>query len=111
MSQPISEFDLHNAVRSLSSPKNAARFVRNALTLGDGTKLSVQASSFHYCTPREDALSAYESYEVAIIGEKLEYDPEAPFAERADSPSEGCVYAYVPASEIVEYINQHGGIV
>ena len=54
---------------------------RPRLYCNDGYSISVQASSFHYCRPRED-----------------------------DSDYTKTVYGYVPIEIIEELINKHGGI-
>lgn len=101
--------DLHNALRGLSC---IDRPVRPALTLADGSQLSVQASASHYCIPRQDNLSAYEKYEVGILSPEkgLKYDAEAPFADNADMQEDGCVYGFVSPDKIVQYINDRGGL-
>lgn len=108
-SNTIDVSDLHNAVRGLPPVRG---IVRESLVLADGTKLSIQASAFHYSLPRQDNLSAYSSYEVAIIDPEggLKYDPDAPFAANADMQENGCVYGYVLPEYIVEYINNRGGL-
>ena len=39
-------------------------YLRPRMICGDGTCLSIQASSTHYSLPREDWLEKYDSYEV-----------------------------------------------
>lgn len=70
---------------------------------GDGTTLSVQASGFHYCTPRSN-YGPYTHVEVWCVktpkNEKIEefdYDEEGPSA-------------YVPIEQVVEFIDNHGGM-
>jgi len=41
--------------------------LRPHIICGDGTRLSIQASSTHYALPREDWLDKYDSYEVVIM--------------------------------------------
>ena len=41
--------------------------LRPHMICGDGTRLSIQASSTHYSLPREDWLDKYDSYEVVIM--------------------------------------------
>ena len=73
----------------------------------DGFKISVQASSCHYCSPREDA--AYEYYTVECgfpsVAEEL-------IAEYAEDPADltGTVYAYVPVAIAEQLLELHGGI-
>jgi len=78
--------------------------VRQPLICNDGTSLSVQASSHHYCSPRVDKANVYEKVEVWCVTVEvpeswLEYgDPE-------DNP-----FAYIPVSMVEEFIDSHGGI-
>lgn len=41
--------------------------LRPHISCEDGTRLSIQASSSHYCLPREDWLDKYDSYEMVIL--------------------------------------------
>ena len=70
----------------------------------DGTEYSIQASSFNYCTPREDGLEAYEEYEVGQITD-WETGKLKDFAE-----SEGGVAGFVPVKVIKEILKAHGGL-
>jgi hypothetical protein len=81
------------------------------LKLKDGSVISVQASSFHYCTPREDGAPEYSEVEVASFGkgipELVEYsegiaDPEDPEAV--------WVYPYTPVRRVEELIAARGGL-
>ena len=86
-------------------PANAKRML-----LADGVSLSVQASGFHYCSPRTDLSSyaEYDSFEVGFPSTKI---PELmPFAEDESSPTE-TVYGWVPKSVLEYIIKEHGGIV
>lgn len=74
----------------------------------DGTKLSVQASKNHYCTPRKDN-GPYNTVEVGypetdpgLMWEKYADDPNAPPTET--------VYGYIPIELVSFYIGAHGGI-
>ena len=65
----------------------------------DGTTLSVQASRFHYCTPREDK-GPYIEVEVWCVSA-----PVTEFEYSDDAPS-----AYVPIEDVVRFIDNHGGM-
>lgn len=77
------------------------------MTLNDGTTMSVQASHFHYCSPRIDDAETYESVEVGfpscVIMEIMEY------AESDDRPTE-TVYGWVPVKILNQVIESRGGI-
>ncbi len=77
----------------------------------DGTELSVQASSTHYCTPRENSAGWFE-VEVGYPSVKPPdswreyYDGDK---DEFDNDGTGSVYGYVPAQLVREYIKLHGG--
>ena len=74
----------------------------------DGTILSVQASHYHYCWPRND-FGPYESMEVGY--------PTAPPPDSwrkyldGDPDDDPCssVYGYVPVELVEEFVALHGG--
>ena len=73
----------------------------------DGFSMSVQASSFHYCTPRENYTEFWSEVEVGFPSEvegKL-----VQWAENLDDLT-GTVYGYVPVKIVVDVINSHGGV-
>ena len=64
----------------------------------DGTTVSVQASRFHYSTPRTDC-GPYTHVEVWLATApvtEFDYDKEYPSA-------------YIPIEKVVEFIDNHGG--
>ena len=82
---------------------------REVVECKDGFKMSVQASEISYCTPRKNGIAMnYTSVEVGFPTEKE--DLLMPYVEDGDRPTE-TVYAYVPASVIIDVIENHGGMV
>lgn len=77
------------------------------LVCKDGTKLSVQASSFHYCTPRSNS-GPYTEVEMGFPS----VAPTGVLLTRAEDPEHPCdtVYPYVPIAEIEQFIADHGGL-
>lgn len=74
----------------------------------DGAKLSVQASENHYCSPRANKVEWYK-FEVGFPNPPPTSELFKNLAEDASRPTE-TVYAYVPVQEIVDYIEEHGGV-
>lgn len=72
----------------------------------DGTTLSVQASAFTYCTPR-DNVGPYTAVEVGYPSRKFEQ--LMPWAEDPSDPT-GTIYGFVPVEVVNEVIASCGGI-
>ncbi len=72
----------------------------------DGLSLSVQASKYHYCSPRDD-FGPWSQVEVGYPSATCE--SLMPYAESPDSPMES-VYGYVPIQIVEKLIEDHGGI-
>jgi hypothetical protein len=75
----------------------------------DGFSISVQASKFHYCTPRVNGpIEEYTAFELGFPSEAegvlLEY------AEDKSSPTD-TVYGRVPRDVVEALLEEHGGIV
>jgi len=82
---------------------------RKTVVCKDGFAMSVQASEYHYCSPRENGIAMnYSAVEVGFPNKKE--DLMLDWAEDRDDPT-GTVYAYVPASIIIDVIEKHGGMV
>lgn len=75
------------------------------LRAADGFGVSCQASSCHYCMPRED-LGPYYRVE---CGYPTELPPE--WAEWAESPgTTDTVFGYIPVNVVAQTIADHGGL-
>jgi hypothetical protein len=77
------------------------------LVCKNGLTMSVQASFFHYCSPREDSLSHYDSVEVGYPSRKV--DALMEYAERPETPTE-TVYGWVPVDVINKIVDENGGL-
>lgn len=87
------------------------RNVRPRVVCADGWHASIQASNFHYCSPREDDAEAYSHWE---IGFPKTLDPElASYAEdpanTLDDSTDYGVFPHTPVGVVVTLINKHGG--
>ena len=69
--------------------------------------MSVQASKFNYCTPRNND-GPYSQVEVGFPSAREEMLME--WAEDPDDPT-GTVYGWVPVSVVTNVIAKHGGVV
>jgi hypothetical protein len=75
------------------------------ITCADGWTVSIQASTYHYCSPRDD-FGPYTSFE---LGFPSALEPElAPYAEDPDTTK--TVFARVPLETVLMLINRHGGV-
>jgi len=90
--------------------------VRARIVCPDGFSLSVQASSAHYCTPREDGhpLWHYRELEVGYPlngqGERVTMPPS--WHQYADEPAAGGdsgVFHHVPRAQVHAWLAVHGG--
>lgn len=74
----------------------------------DGFSMSVQASKYHYCEPREDGARYYWQFEVGYpsgVEETL-----LPYSDDSVNPQDSAVFGFVPSEIIEEIIAMHGGI-
>lgn len=76
----------------------------------DGYSISIQASSGHYCTPRETIrdVQGYSAFELGYPS--ASDDALFEYAEEPENPTD-TVYPYVPREVIEQVIASHGGIV
>lgn len=86
---------------------------RPHLTCNDGTTLSVQASSGHYCKPRESYVDCYSGGVEIFDYSKVEVwcvssDIPESWLDYGDQDTNP--YAYIPVSLVEEFIDLHGGI-
>ena len=66
----------------------------------NGGVISIQASEFHYCFPKDDE-GPYEQFEVAVFDKKGKRTKCSYFDHYADDiTSDEPIYAYVPAGTI-----------
>lgn len=72
----------------------------------DGFEMSVQASSGHYCSPR-DSYGPWSAVEVGYPSAKV--DSFMPYIDGSDSNPTDTVYGYVPIELVVDAIAAHGG--
>lgn len=79
------------------------------MTLKSGLSMSVQASEYAYCSPREtlDSYVHYSEFEVGFPSEVVESLLE--YAEDLERPTD-TVYGYVPAEVIQKIVDDNGGI-
>lgn len=82
-------------------------YIFNHLICADGLILSIQASRYHYCEPRNNK-GPYTSVEIGfpnkVCPELLEY------AEDINKPID-TVYSYVPIEIVEKIIKDHGGLI
>lgn len=80
---------------------------RNQVVCKDGARISVQASEYHYCTPRDNG-GNYSEVECGFPSEPF---PEAAeYKDDFDASDNNTVFAYVPVGIVAAWIEKHGGI-
>lgn len=86
---------------------------RKHLVCNDGTTMSVQASEYHYCSPRRSYIDCnteeityfeYSTVEVWCVSCDVP-DSWLEYGNQEDDP-----YAYIPINMVEEFIKMHGGI-
>lgn len=90
--------------------KNTPGYTADWLKLKDGSRLSVQASRWHYCSPRTDD-GPWDEFEVGT--ETFDQFPELVGRAEGRGPVKGVsvyVYPYVPAKIIGAIIARCGGV-
>tara|TARA_B110000879_G_scaffold306_1_gene402 strand:+ start:254 stop:535 length:282 start_codon:yes stop_codon:yes gene_type:complete len=75
--------------------------------------LSVQASSFHYCTPRTDEFKNWESYDTVevgfIVNGERHVTPPEEWRDYAEESFPSDIYARVPVQLVIDFIKSNGG--
>lgn len=73
----------------------------------DGAKFSVQASQYHYCTPRIDE-GPYSKVEVGFPT----VEPPASWIQYAEDKDNltATVFAWIPCELVEQFITEHGGL-
>jgi len=94
----------YREIRADGVPLYAIKAIADPIRCADGTTISVQGSSMHYCTPRRD----HGPYTHVEIGYP-DVDPPPAWAAYADGEYPSDVYGYVPVELVREYIEAHGG--
>ena len=77
------------------------------IELNNGTRMSVQASRSHYCTPRQDGAVEYSAVEIGFPSQRVEL--LMPYAEDKSRPTD-TVYGWVPTSVLAQVIHSAGGV-
>lgn len=80
--------------------------VRERIECVDGFIMSVQASEFHYCKPRNN-YGGYTHVECGYPSEVI--DELLPYAEDRDNPTK-TIYGHVPVELVADIIMSHGGL-
>jgi len=96
-------------ILSLPSGRYVSRRPVPRMKCKDGFEISVQASEYSYCSPRETDDIAYYEFECGFPSE-----PVPTLAKWKDgddeTPDMKTVFGYVPVDVIVALIESHGGL-
>ena len=82
--------------------------MRKKIVCADGFDLSVQASEFHYCSPRDND-GPYTAVEVGFPS--AEEELLLPHMESAGGDPTENVYPWTPVGVVYAVIEKHGGMV
>lgn len=83
-------------------------WLRKKVKCKDGFEISIQASAFHYCNPRETFSGPYNEVELGFPNMADETIIE--YAEDPEYPT-STVYGYVPVEIVDILLEKHGGII
>jgi hypothetical protein len=86
--------------------------IRKQTVCRDGFTMSVQASAYHYCSPRVDGLPK-RRYTAFEVGFPSQVEPLLlPYMEPPGKGKGPCdtVYGYVPAYVVRKVVKKHGGV-
>ncbi len=105
----VSELNRRFRARERKETESGYQYVRQLkyVTCADGFRVSIQASSTHYCQPRDDR-GPYHLVECGY--------PTAPMTSLAewiegeDIEATQTVWGYVPIVKVAEVLASHGGI-
>ncbi len=76
------------------------------IVCADGFKMSVQASAYHYCYPR-NSKGPWSAVEIGFPSERVE--AFMPYIDGGEDDPTGTVYGYVPIDLVADAISDHGG--
>lgn len=107
--EPVTLEKLQRLLRGSETHRNADLKVIPVLQCADGLTLSVQASDFHACAPR-NLTGPYSTVECALPSSKVE-DLLPYLTPEEDIPPEQGIYPHVPVHLVAKIINDHGGLV
>lgn len=82
------------------------RYVIPAVITADGTRLSIQASEVHCCSPRANGRRVYEAFEVVAYDSQHAHVLD-PFLDCDDTHTPA---THTPATVVETLIDLHGGI-
>jgi len=83
--------------------------VRDRVVCKDGFNVSIQASSFHYCSPRENN-GPYNSVELGFPSDDMGNEFNE-YGEDISLSQKGTVFARVPIEKVEVLLEKHGGII
>ena len=86
--------------------------LRPRVHCADGVSLSIQASEYAYCSPRQRFQRPWNEYTLVEVGYIYDenthpFSPPALWREYQTGDDE--IWAYVPVSVVEEFIQAHGG--
>ena len=86
--------------------------IRPRVFCADGVSLSVQASEYAYCSPRQRLQKPWNEYGLVEVGYIYDKDTQ-PFSPpdvwRPYQSGNDEIWAYIPISMVKEFIADHGG--
>lgn len=103
--------ELQKFIKKTNNNITNNNITRPRIIMKDGVSISLQASAFHYCSPKISELNDYEEFEIgypSIIIEQLKDYVEFPIEDEEEYLNS--IYPFVPKDIIIDILYEHGGI-
>lgn len=79
------------------------------VVLNNCGNVSIQASAYHYCSPRHND-GPYTHFEIGYPSDNLDLSAILPYKEDLGNSDSNSVYAGVPLEAVLEFLIDNGGV-
>jgi len=104
----MSKITLQEFMNDENNRIKSSAYLRKRAKCADGFTVSIQASRYHYCEPKQTFSDKFKSLELGYPSKRDKLI--MPYAESPESPKR-TVYPYVPWDVVEKLVKKHGGIV
>ena len=97
---------INEYITAYRNNRDRGDYMMTQLICNDGFEMSVQASHYHYCSPK-NVKGPYSTVEIGFPNEEEEL--LVAYAEDVNDLT-GTVYGYVPIDVVDKVVEKHGGV-